>query len=67
MFCSAVLSAQSAKELITKAKDFGLVAIPSDTAKLEQLIKEYSPDYDVFPTTNERVELKSFSSYKFKS
>lgn len=60
MFCSAVLSAQSVKELISTAKDFGLVAIPSDTAKLEQLIKEHSPDYDAFTTTNERVEFKKF-------
>ncbi|WP_297573820.1 hypothetical protein [uncultured Campylobacter sp.] len=60
MLCSAVLSAQSAKELISTAKDFGLVAIPSDTAKLEQLIKEHSPDYDAFPTAKERVEFKKF-------
>lgn len=56
MLSLSLLGALNAS-LLQEAKDSGLEAIPSDEAKIEELIKQYAPDYKEFPTTTERVEL----------
>lgn len=57
MLSLSLLASLNASSLIEAAKDAGLVAIPSDKAKLEELIKQNAPDYVEYPTTKERVEL----------
>lgn len=57
MLSLSLLVGLNAASLIDEAKEAGLVAIPSDKAKLEELIKQYAPDYVEYPTTKERVEL----------
>lgn len=56
IFCLGLVNILSAS-LIDDAKNAGLVAIPNDAAKIEELIKQYAPDYAKYPTTKERVEL----------
>ncbi|MBZ7977832.1 cytochrome-c peroxidase [Campylobacter sp. RM9334] len=57
MLSLSLLAGLNAASLIDEAKEAGLVAIPSDKAKLEELIKQYAPDYVEYPTTKERVEI----------
>lgn len=45
------------KTLRKDALSAGLMAIPTDKNKLEEIIKQHTPNYSKYPTTKERVEL----------
>nr|WP_224325101.1 cytochrome-c peroxidase [Campylobacter canadensis] len=47
----------SDEELIKSAKLLNLVPIPSNKYELEELIKNISPDYEKYPTTDKRIQL----------
>jgi len=58
VLAASVLCAQD--EVAKLALDNGLAAIPSDAAKLEEMVKAATPDYDKYATTPERVELGKY-------